>query len=68
VPSRVNASTRRRAIRSDARPVAEGVAASSEAIERLGGELRMEMDSRFTAFHAVVRLALAELRRDIQAR
>ena len=55
-------------IRSDVRAVAEGVAANSEAIERLGRELRTEMDSRFTAFHAVVRVALAELRRDIQAR
>jgi hypothetical protein len=55
-------------IRSDVRGVAEGVAASSEAIERLGRERRTEMDSRFTAVHAVVRVALAELRRDIRAR
>ncbi|HEY7868728.1 MAG TPA: hypothetical protein VIF59_05845, partial [Methylomirabilota bacterium] len=52
-------------IRSDVRAVAEGVAANSEAIERLGRELRTEMDTRFTAFHAVVRVALTELRRDI---
>jgi hypothetical protein len=45
--------------------VAEGVAANSEAIERLGRELRTEMDTRFTAFHAVVRVALTEVRRDI---
>ncbi|MGH7385805.1 MAG: hypothetical protein ACREKG_11570 [Candidatus Rokuibacteriota bacterium] len=55
-------------IRSDVRAVAEGVAANSEAIERLGGDLRAEMDSRFTASHAVVRVALQELRRDIQER
>jgi hypothetical protein len=55
-------------IRSDVRAVAEGVAANSEAIERLGRELRTEMDTRFTAFHAVVRVALAELRRDIHGR
>ncbi len=52
-------------IRSDVRAVAEGVAANSEAIERLGTGLRAEMDSRFTAYHAVVRVALQELRRDI---
>jgi V/A-type H+-transporting ATPase subunit G/H len=52
-------------IRSDVRAVAEGVAANSEAIERLGTGLRAEMDSRFTGYHAVVRVALQELRRDI---
>jgi Flp pilus assembly protein TadB len=52
-------------IRSDVRAVAEGVSANSEAIERLGTDLRAEMDSRFTASHAVVRVALQELRRDI---
>ena len=55
-------------IRSDVRAVAEGVAANSEAIERLGTGLRAEMDSRFTAYHAVVRVALQELRRDIHER
>ncbi|HEX9748283.1 MAG TPA: hypothetical protein VGB86_07770 [Methylomirabilota bacterium] len=52
-------------IRSDVRVVAEGVAANTEAIERLGTDLRAEMDSRFTASHAIVRVALQELRRDI---
>jgi hypothetical protein len=52
-------------IRSDVRAVAEGVAANTEAIERLGTDLRAEMDSRFTASHAIVRVALQELRRDI---
>lgn len=55
-------------IRSDVRAVAEGVAANSEAIERLGTGLRAEMDSRFTASHAVVRVALQELRRDLHER
>jgi uncharacterized protein YaaN involved in tellurite resistance len=55
-------------IRSDVRAVAEGVAASSETLERLGRDLRTEMGARFTSSHAVVRVALAELRRDIQAR
>jgi chromosome segregation ATPase len=55
-------------IRSDVRVVAEGVAANTEAIERLGTDLRAEMDSRFTAYHAVVRVALQELRNDISAR
>ncbi|MEX2220444.1 MAG: hypothetical protein WEG40_01480 [Candidatus Rokuibacteriota bacterium] len=55
-------------IRSDVRAVAEGVAANSEAIERLGRDLRAEMDSRFTASHVVVRVALQELRRDIYER
>jgi hypothetical protein len=55
-------------IRSDVRPVAEGVAANTEAMERLGSGLRAEMDSRFTASHAVVRVALQELRRDILER
>jgi hypothetical protein len=35
-------------IRSDVRAVAEGVAANSESIERLGRELQAEVDSRFT--------------------
>jgi hypothetical protein len=52
-------------IRSDVRAVAEGVAANTEALERLGTGLRAEMDARFTAYHAVVRVALQELRRDI---
>jgi hypothetical protein len=49
------------------RAVAEGIAASSGAVERLGRELRTEMNSRFTPFHAVARVALAELRRDIRS-
>ncbi|MGH7415871.1 MAG: hypothetical protein ACREKJ_16880, partial [Candidatus Rokuibacteriota bacterium] len=55
-------------ILTDVRAVAEGVAANSEAIEHLGTELRAELDLRFTSFHAVVRVGLAEVRRDIHGR
>ena len=55
-------------IGSDVRAVAEGVAANSESIERLGRELRAEVDSRFTGVHAVVGVALAEVRREIRGR
>lgn len=55
-------------IRSDVKAVAEGVASNSESIERLGRELRAEVDSRFTAVHAVVGVALAEVRREIRGR
>ncbi len=55
-------------IRSDVTAVAEGVAANSESIERLGRELRAEVDSRFTSVHAVVGVALAEVRREIRGR
>ena len=55
-------------IRADVRAVAEGVAANTEAIERLGTGLRAEMDSRFTATHAIVRVAFQELRRDLLQR
>jgi hypothetical protein len=55
-------------IRSDVRAVAEGVAANSESIERLGRELRAEVDLRFTGVHAVVGVALAEVRREIRGR
>ena len=55
-------------IRSDVRAGAEGVATNSESIERLGREFRAEMDSRVTAFHAVVGVALAEVRREIRGR
>ncbi|MGH7374235.1 MAG: hypothetical protein ACREJY_08425 [Candidatus Rokuibacteriota bacterium] len=56
------------AMRSDVRAVAEGVAANSESIERLGRELRSEVDSRFASVHAVVGVALAEVRREIRGR
>jgi predicted nucleic acid-binding Zn-ribbon protein len=55
-------------MRSDVRAVADGVAANSESIERLGRELRAEVDARFSAVHAVVGVALAEVRREIRAR
>lgn len=55
-------------IRSDVKAVAEGVAANSESIERLGRELRAEVDARFASVHAVVGVALAEVRREIRGR
>ena len=53
---------------SDVKAVAEGVAANSESIERLGRELRAEVDARFASVHAVVGVALAEVRREIRGR
>ncbi len=52
-------------LRHDIRAIAEGVAATSERVDRLGGDLRSEMDQRFAATHAVVRVAFNEVRRDI---
>ena len=52
-------------LRHDIRGVAEGVAATFEGVDRLGSELRTEMDQRFMASHAVVRVAFQEVRRDI---
>jgi hypothetical protein len=47
------------------RTVAEGVAANTEAIERLGHDLRGEMDARFKSFEMILRATFAGLRRDI---
>jgi hypothetical protein len=52
-------------LRHDIRAVAEGVAATFERVDRLGSELRTEMDQRFAATHAIVRVAFQEVRRDI---
>ncbi|HET7874410.1 MAG TPA: hypothetical protein VFN71_02710 [Methylomirabilota bacterium] len=49
------------ALRHDIQIVVEGVVTANAAIERLGTELRAEMDSRFAA----VRVAFVEVRRDI---
>ena len=54
-------------LRHDIRGVAEGVAATLERVDRLGSELRTEMDQRFAAAHAVVRVAFREVRRDISS-
>jgi len=52
-------------LRHDVRGVAEGVAATFERVDRLGGELHTEMDQRFAATHAVVRVAFRDVRLDI---
>jgi hypothetical protein len=52
-------------LRHDLRGVAEGVAATFERVDRLGIELRTEMDQRFAAAHAVVRVAFRDVRLDI---
>jgi len=52
-------------LRHDIRGVAEGVSATFERVDRLGSELRTEMDQRFAAAHAVVRVACRDVRLDI---
>lgn len=47
------------------RAVAEGVAATLERVDRLGSELRTEMDQRFAATHAIVRGGFQEIQRHI---
>ena len=53
-------------LRHDIRGIAEGVIVLSEGVDRLGTGLRTEMDERFAATHAVVRVAFQEVRRDIE--
>jgi chromosome segregation ATPase len=53
-------------LRHDLRGIAEGVIGLSERVDRLGTGLRAEMDERFAATHAVVRVAFQEVRRDIE--
>ena len=53
-------------LRHDIRGIAEGVIGLSERVDRLGTGLRTEMDERFAATHAVVRVAFQEVRRDIE--
>jgi hypothetical protein len=52
-------------LRHDIRGVAEGVSATFERVDRLGSELRTEMDQRFAAAHTVVRVAFRDVRLDI---
>jgi hypothetical protein len=52
-------------LRHDIRGIAGGVIGLSERVDRLGSGLRTEMDERFAATHAVVRVAFQEVRRDI---
>jgi phage host-nuclease inhibitor protein Gam len=53
-------------LRHDIRGIAEGVIVLSERVDRLGSGLRTEMNERFAATHAVVRVAFQEVRRDIE--
>jgi hypothetical protein len=53
-------------LRHDIRGIAEGVIALSERVARLGSGLSAEMNERFAATHAVVRVAFQEVRRDIE--
>ena len=53
-------------LRHDIRGIAEGVNGLSERVDRLGTGLREEMNERFAAFHAVVRVAFQEVRHDIE--
>ena len=53
-------------LRHDIRGIAEGVIGLSERVDRLGTGLRTEMDERFVATHAVVRVAFQEVRRGIE--
>jgi phage host-nuclease inhibitor protein Gam len=52
-------------LRHDIRGIAEGVIVLSERVDRLGTGLRTEINERFAATHAVVRVAFQEVRRDI---
>jgi hypothetical protein len=54
-------------LRHDIRGVAEGVIGLSERVDRLGSGLHAEINERFAATHAVVRVAFQEVRRDIEA-
>ena len=53
-------------LRHDIRGIAEGVIVLSERVDRLDTGLRTEMNERFGATHAVVRVAFQEVRRDIE--
>jgi hypothetical protein len=53
-------------LRHNIRGIAEGVISLSERVDRLGSGLRTEMDERFAATHAVLRVAFQEVRRDIE--
>jgi hypothetical protein len=52
-------------LRHDIRSVAEGVAATTERIDRVEVSVKSEMEERFAATHSVFRAAFQELRRDI---
>jgi len=52
-------------LRHDIRGIAEGMIALSERVDRFDVGVRAEMNERFTATHAVVRVAFSDVRRDI---
>jgi chromosome segregation ATPase len=52
-------------LRHDIRGIAEGVINLSERVDRLDSGLRTDMDERFAASHAVVRVAFHEVQREI---
>ncbi len=54
------------ALRHDVQTVAEGVAMTNERVDRFGTELRAEMNERFTAQEAMMRIAFRDVRRDIE--
>ncbi len=54
------------ALRHDVQTVAEGVAMTNERVDRLGSELRAEMNERFMAQEAMLRIAFRDVRRDIE--
>jgi phage host-nuclease inhibitor protein Gam len=52
-------------LRQDIRAVAEGVAATTERMDRIEASVKTEMEERFAATHSIFRTAFHELRRDI---
>lgn len=52
-------------LRQDIQAVAEGVAATTERMDRVEASVKTEMEERFAATHSIFRTAFHELRRDI---
>ncbi len=52
-------------LRQDIRAVAEGVAATTERMDRVEASVKTEMEERFAATHSIFRTAFHERRRDI---
>jgi hypothetical protein len=52
-------------LRQDIRAVAEGVAATTERLDRVEASVKTEMEQRFAATHSIFRTAFHEVRRDI---
>lgn len=52
-------------LRQDIRAVAEGVAATTERMDRVEASVKTGMEERFAATHSIFRTAFHELRRDI---